>query len=433
MREAARKDKNARFTALLHHITQETLRESFHALRRQAAPGVDGLTCEQYQVDLGDRLKDLHDRVHGGSYRALPSRRVYIPKSDGRRRPLGIAALEDKIVQHAVSQVLSCIYEEDFLGFSYGFRPGRGAHDALDALSVGLKSKKVNWVLDADIQGFFDTIDHEWMVRFVEHRVADPRIIRLVRKWLRVGVSEDGTWSGAEVGTPQGAIISPLLANVYLHYVLDQWAHHWRRSASGDVIIVRYADDFVLGFQHRHDAERFLSDLKARLEQFGLALHPGKTRLIEFGRFAADNRRKRGEGRPEAFDFLGFTHCCAKTRIRKRFHIQRRTVKERLRAFLAKVKATLRKRMHDPIIEVGSWLQRVVLGYYRYHAVSGNSYALNTLRQEIAWYWLKMLRRRGQKQRMNWKTFSPIVKRWIPVPKVMHPYPNERFYAKHPR
>jgi len=314
VRAAARKDKDARFTALLHHVTVDALGKSFQALQHRASPGVDGVTWVQYQENLGKRLKDLHARVHNGAYRALPSRRVYIPKPDGRQLPLGIAALEDKIVQHAVGEVLAAIYEEDFMGFSYGFRPGRGAHDALDALFVGLTRRKVNWVLDADIRGFFDTIDHKWMLRFIEHRIADPRILRLVRKWLRAGVCEDGEWSSTRVGTPQGAVISPLLANVYLHYVLDQWAHHWRRKrASGDVIIVRYADDFVIGFQHRQEAERFLVDLKSRLEQFGLALHPEKTRLIEFGRFAGDTRRQRGEGKPETFDFLVLT--CKNSRI----------------------------------------------------------------------------------------------------------------------
>ncbi len=433
VRVAARKDKDARFTALLHHVSVDMLRQSFRELKRQAAPGVDGLTCAEYEEDLPKRLEDLHARVHSGSYRAQPSKRIHIPKPDGRKRPIGIAALEDKIVQHAVGKVLSAIYEEDFLGFSYGFRPGRGAHDALDALNVGLTRRKVSWVLDADIQGFFDTISHEWMIRFLEHRIADPRMLRLVRKWLRAGVSENGVWSRTEVGTPQGAVISPLLANIYLHYVLDQWTLHWRKHARGDVIIVRYADDFVLGFQHRHEAERFLAELKARLNQFGLSLHPEKTRLIEFGRFAADNRRERGQGKPETFDFLGFTHMCGKTRIRKWFIVRRKTVKKRLRAALKRVKTILRSRMHDPVHEVGEWLQRVVLGYYKYHAVPGNHEAMRAFREDIIRYWYKVLRRRGQKRRINWKVFGPIVKSWIPTTRVMHPHPSERFYAKHPR
>jgi group II intron reverse transcriptase/maturase len=313
-------------------------------------------------------------------------------------------------------------------------RPPRGQHDALDALAVGLGRKKVNWVLDADIQGFFDTITHEWMLRFIEHRVADQRILRLVRKWLRAGVSEDGKWSKTDVGTPQGAVISPLLANIYLHYALDQWVYHWRQKhAGGDVIIVRYADDYVMGFQYRHEADRFLTALKARLNRFGFVLHPEKTRLIEFGRFAAEERRKRGEGKPETFDFLGFTHICAKTRLGKWFHIRRQTAKKRLRATLAKVKAVLRKRMHDPIPEVGKWLQRAVLGYYQYHAIPGNWDALNTYRREVTRHWLSVLRRRGQKRRMNWENFNSIAQCWIPIPKLAHPHPNVRFDAKHPR
>jgi len=434
VRKVAREDKDVRFTAVLHHVTLAVLKDSLLALKRQAAPGVDGITWEQYQEGLEERLKNLHERVHNGTYRAQPSRRVYIPKPDGRMRPLGIAALEDKIVQHAVGKVLSVIYEEDFLGFSYGFRPGRGQHDALDALAVGLGRRKVNWVLDADVQGFFDTISHKWMVRFIEHRVSDRRILRLVRKWLRAGVSEDGKWSKADVGTPQGAVISPLLANIYLHYVLDLWVQNWRQKyADGDVIAVRYADDFVIGFQHRHDAEQFLAQLHARLERFGLALNLDKTRLIEFGRFAAENRRKRGEGRPETFEFLGFTHLCSKTRIGNWYHLQRKTAKKRLRGTLMKVKAALRRRMHDPIPEVGQWLHRVVLGYYQYHAIPGNWGALNMFRREVTRYWLATLRRRGQKRRMNWETFGPIAKRWIPVPMLMHPHPNVRFDAKHPR
>lgn len=434
VRKVACEDKKARFTALLHHVTVEALSESYYALKRSASPGIDGVTWTAYHEDLVVRLTDLHRRVQRGSYRALPSRRTYISKPDGRMRPLGIAALEDKIVQHAVGRVLSAIYEADFLGFSYGFRPGRGCHDALDALFVALTRKKVNWVLDADIQGFFDAISHEWMLRFIEHRIADRRILRLIRKWLRAGVSEDGEWSKTTVGTPQGAVISPLLGNIYLHYVLDQWVNHWRQHhACGDVVIVRYADDFVVGFQHRRDAEVFRIALKQRLEMFSLALQPAKTRLIEFGRFAIENRQKRKLGKPETFDFLGFTHICTVTRISRKFHIKRITVKKRLRAALAKIKSVLRVRMHDPIGEVGAWLRTVINGYYRYHAISGNFDALNTFRAEITRYWLKVLRRRGQKRRMNWKRFKPIVKAWIPAPRILHPYPNQRFYAKHPR
>ena len=434
VRKVARSDKGVRFTSLMHHITTDALRESFFALKRQAAPGVDGVTWAQYQGRLEERLGELYAKVQSGTYRAQPSRRIYIPKPDGRKRPIGIAALEDKIVQHAVGEVLSAIYEQDFLGFSYGFRQGRNQHDALDALAIGLTRKRVNWVIDADIQGFFDTINHDWIVRFIEHRVADPRIVRLVRKWLRAGVSEEGTWSKSEVGTPQGAVISPLLANIYLHHALDQWIHAWRKGcALGDVIIIRFADDFVIGVQNRKDADRLLADLRARLEKFGLNLHPEKTRLIEFGRFAAKNRRRWGEGKPETFDFLGFTHICSVTRIRKRFHVWRKTVKKRLRTTIAKIKEILRSRMNDPIVEVGKWLQKAVQGYFQYHGIPGNWEALQAFHREVTRNWLKILRRRGQKKRMNWATFSLIAKRWIPNPSLHHPHPNQRFYAKHPR
>lgn len=422
VREAARKDKDARFTSLLHHITPDALLRSYYELKKEAVPGVDGVTWQQYQEDLEQRLANIHERIYRGSYRAQPSKRVHIPKPEGRTRQLGIAVLEDKIVQHAVGKVLLAIYEEDFLGFSYRFRPGPSQHDALDSLWVGLTRRKVHWVLDADIQGFFDTISHDWMIRFLEHRIADKRILRLVRKWLRAGVSEDGEWSEIKVGTRQGAVISPLLANIYLHYTLNQWVQYWRKQyANGDVVIVRYSDDFVLGFQYRHEAERFLVSLKARLNQFGLALNPEKTRLIEFGRFAAENRRKRGEGKPEPFDFLGFTHICGKIRKSRRFIIWRKTIKKRLCAAVRRVKTILRGRMHDPIHEVGKWLQRVVLGYYRYHAVPGNIEAMRTFRDDIVRKWYKILRRRGQKRRITWKEFGPIADRWIPRPKVLHP------------
>jgi len=433
VREAARKDKDAQFTALLHHVTPAALRESFYRLKRDSAPGVDGVLWAQYQEDLEERLTSLNERVHNGTYRAQPSRRVYIPKTDGRLRPIGIAALEDKIVQHAVGEVLSVIYEEDFLGFSYGFRPGRGQHDALDALCVGLYRKKVNWVLDADIQGFFDTISHEWMLRFLKHRIADKRVLRLVSKWLRAGVSENGEWSRTDVGTPQGSVISPLLANIFLHYVLDLWANRWRKTVSGDVIIVRYADDGVFGFQHRQEAQDFLCELKARLNRFGLALNATKTRLIEFGRYAAENRHKRGEGKPETFDFLGFTHICSKSPINKWFMVRRVTVKKRMRGTLNRIKQALKWKMHDPVPKVGNWLCSVVRGYYGYYGIPGNLNALRAFRTNIVRYWYKVLRRRGQKRRINWKSFGPIVDRWIPRPKSMHPQPYERFYARHPR
>jgi RNA-directed DNA polymerase len=434
VREVARRDRRARFTALLHHVTTDTLRESFLALKRQAAPGVDGLTWAQYEENLEERIVNLHHRVHAGTYRAQPSRRVYIPKADGRQRPLGIAALEDKIVQHAVVTVLNLIYEEDFLGFSYGFRSKRGAHDALDALWVGLMGNKVNWVLDADIQGFFDTIDHGWLLKFLEHRIADRRILRLIRKWLRAGVSEDGRWSQTAVGTPQGAVASPLLANVFLHYVFDLWVQQWRmKFATGDVIVVRYADDFVLGFQYRHEASRFLAELRKRLAKFGLALHPDKTRLIEFGRFAVRNRQQRGLGKPETFDFLGFTHICGQKRESRSFVIRRKTAAKRLRAKLQAVKQALMRRRHEPIPQQGAWLRKVLQGYFNYHAVPGNSPVLEAFRTQTARSWLAALRRRSQRHRMPWPRFGTLVKRWFPKTRILHPYPNDRFYAKHPK
>ena len=426
VREAARRDRRARFTALLHHVTTDLLRVSFYALKRQAAPGVDGVTWRQYESELEDQLLDLHRRVHAGAYRAQPSRRTFIPKADGRQRPLGIATLEDQIVQQAVALVLAQVYEQDFLGFSYGFRPDRGQHDALDALWVGLMGKKVNWVLDADIEGFFDAIDHGWLLKMLEHRIADRRMLRLIRKWLRAGVLEDGRWSQTEVGTPQGAVISPLLANVFLHYVFDLWANQWRgRHAAGDVIVVRYADDFVLGFQHRHEAEQFLNELGERMQQFGLRLHPDKTRLIEFGRFAAENRQKRRAGKPETFDFLGFTHACGRKFKSGGFIVRRLTIKKRLRATLAAVKQALLRRRHEPIPLVGAWLRSVATGYYRYHAVPGNLRALTAFRREVARAWLHALRRRSQRHRMHWGRFSPIANRWVPAPKILHPHPND--------
>jgi RNA-directed DNA polymerase len=434
VREAARRDKRVRFTALLHHITPELLRASYFDLKRQAAPGVDEVTWRQYGGDLEERLADLHERIHRGSYRARPSKRAWIPKPDGRQRPLGIAALEDKIVQQAVKTVLEQVYEEDFLGFSYGFRPGRGGHDALDALWVGLTKRKVNWVLDADIRGFFDAIDHGWLMKFLEHRIGDRRILRLVRKWLRAGVSEDGQWSATTVGTPQGAVISPLLANVFLHYVLDLWVCQWRRRhARGDVIVVRYADDFVMGFQHQDDARRCLQDLQARFAKFGLELHPEKTRLIEFGRFAAERRARRGEGKPETFDFLGFTHICGKTR-KGAFTIHRRSIAKRVRATLLRIKQQLRRRMHAAISAVGAWLRSVVQGWFQYHAVPGNGRSLAQFLTQVERHWHRVLRRRSQRarRRWDWSRFSRLAHRWLPRPKILHPYPDKRFRVAHP-
>ena len=434
VREAARRDPGLRFTALLHHVNEKLLLDSFHLLKKDAAPGVDEVTWKEYEQGVEGRISDLHDRVHRGAYRAQPSRRVYIPKPDGRKRPLGIAALEDKIVQQAVVTVLQQIYEEDFIGFSYGFRPARGAQDALDALSAGIITKKVNWILDADIRGFFDNIDHEKLMELIELRIADPRILRLIRKWLKAGVSEDGEWSETKVGTPQGAVISPLLANIYLHYVLDQWVQKWRKqSATGEVIIVRYADDFVLGFQNRGEAERFLEQLRERLGTYGLELHSDKTRLIQFGRFAAEDRKRDGEGKPETFDFLGFTHICGTIWKSGRFTVKRKTVGKRMTAKLKSIAAELRKRMHDPIAKTGEWLQQVVRGYYNYHAVPGNLPPMSMFRWAIARYWWQVLRRRSQRCRWTWARFEVLMDRYLPAVQVKHPYPLDRFYAKHPR
>jgi len=434
VREAARRDGKLRFTTLLHHVTVDLLRESYFSLKKQAAPGVDGVTWEEYGQTLEARLSDLHGRIHRGAYQAKPSRRVYIPKSDGRQRPLGIAALEDKVVQHAVGTVLNQIWEEDFRGFSYGFRPGRSQHDALDALYVGIERKKVNWVLDLDIRAFFDKIDHAWMIKFVEHRVGDRRVVRLIQKWLEAGVMEQGRWLEAEEGTPQGAVISPILANLYLHYTLDLWVDQWRRkNATGDIIIVRYADDAVLGFQHRDEAERFLEQLRERLGKFGLELHPEKTRLIEFGRYAAKRRKKRGKGKPETFNFLGFTHICGTSQKAGNFAVQRKTIGKRMAAKLKDIKAKLRLRMHESVKDTLKWLQSVVRGYCRYHAIPGNEQRLRAFRKDVLRLWLRQLRRRSQRSRWTWKRFMERLAVQIPEVHVVHPYPGERFDAKHPR
>jgi RNA-directed DNA polymerase len=434
VRQAAKDRKGERFTALLHHLTPELLRDSFYALKREAAAGVDGIRWREYENGLGERLADLHGRVHRGAYRAQPSRRVYIPKADGRQRPLGVAALEDKIVQRAVVTILNEIYENDFLGFSYGARPRRSQHQALDALTVGITRRRVNWVVDLDIRGFYDNMVHEWTIKFVEHRVGDPRVLRLIQKWLKAGVSEEGEWTESKVGTPQGAVISPLLANVYLHYAFDLWVEAWRRKVvHGDVIVVRYADDAVLGFKHKDDAERFLREARERLAKFGLELHPEKTRLIEFGRFAATDREKRGEGKPETFDFLGFTHICGKNGKTGYFEVKRKTVKKRMQAKLQVIKVELRKRMHDPLVQTGEWLESVVRGYFQYHAVPGNTGSLNVFRERLVRIWRHVIRRRSEMHRPSWKRLRGLFNRWLPRPCVLHPYPHLRFDARHPR
>jgi len=433
VRTAARLRKKERFTALLHHVSTDLLRVAYFWLKREAAAGADGVTWEEYGHDLDRRLADLHARIHRGSYRAQPSQRRYIPKPDGRQRPLGIAAVEDKIVQRALVEVLNAIYEEDFLGFSYGFRPGRGQHDALDALAVGIETRAVNWVLDADIAGFFDAVSHDWLVRFVEHRIGDRRVIRLIRKWLKAGVMEDGVVAATTSGTPQGAVVSPLLANIYLHYVFDLWAERWRRrEASGDMIIVRYADDIVVGFQHQADAQRFWAALAQRLATFALTLHPDKTRLIEFGRLAAANRAGRGLGKPETFDFLGFTHICGRSRA-GRFQLRRRSRRDRMRAKLREIRDALWQHRHAPLDEQGSWLRQVVGGYFAYHAVPTNSVALSEFRGVVCWHWLRALRRRGQRDKSTWASINRLADRWLPRPRILHPWPSKRFAVKHPR
>ncbi len=433
VRKAARQRKKEKFTALLHHVSVETLEVAFYALKRKAAPGVDGVTWQEYEADLERRLADLHARIHRGAYRPQPSRRTYIPKADGKQRPLAIAALEDKIVQGATVMVLNAIYEEDFLGFSYGFRPGRGPHDALDALAVGITTRKVNYILDADIRSFFDSVSQEWLVRFVEHRIGDKRIIRLIRKWLRAGILEDGTVTVSERGTGQGSVASPLLANIYLHYVFDLWAERWRRQeATGDMIIVRYADDLVLGFQHESDAHRFLDAMRARFEEFALSLHPDKTRLIEFGRFAAANREKRGLCKPETFNFLGFTFICGRSR-RGSFLLKRKSRRDRVRAKLREIKEELRRRMHRPIPEQGNWLAQVIRGFFAYHAVPTNFAVLGKFRHQVIWLWLRSLRRRSQKDDTPWTRMARLANDFLPKPRILHPWPAVRFAAKHPR
>ena len=428
VRQAARKDRQLRFTTLLHHVYDpDALRSAYFALKRDASPGVDGETWRHYGEALESNLLGLSGRLARGAYRAKPVRRAYIPKADGRLRPLGVTVLGDKIVQRATVEVLNAIYETDFLGFSHGFRPGRSQHNALDALYAGLLTKKVNWVLDLDIRGFFDAIDHGWLVKFVEHRIADRRVVRLIQKWLNAGVLEDGARTRSETGTPQGGSASPLLANVYLHYAFDLWAHHWRRKhARGDVIIVRFADDVVVGFQHRADAERFRAELEERFRKFNLELHPDKTRLLEFGPFAADNRRKRGEGKPETFDFLGFTHICAKRRSNRMFTVLRQTIRKRLQAKLGEVKIELRRRMHDPIPEVGKWLRSVVGGHIRYYGVPMNSHALHVFRFQVGWLWHRTLSRRSQNGRILWERMRRLIDRWLPPARVCHPYPLRR-------
>jgi RNA-directed DNA polymerase len=434
IREAVNRNGKEKLTALLHHVTVDVLRAAFFALKRRAAPGVDAVTWETYEAGLEENLQHLHTCLHAGSYRALPSRRVFIPKADGKTRPLGIAALEDKVLQGAVVLILTPVYEAQFLGFSYGFRPGRGQHDALDALAYGIKARNVRWTLDADIRSFFDTLSHDWLIRFIEHRIGDRRIVRLIRKWLQAGVLEEGRRLETEEGTPQGAVISPLLANIYLHYVYDLWAQAWRkRHATGDMVIVRYADDTIVGFQHQGDAVLFLRDLKERLAAFALDLHPEKTRLIAFGRFVAERRRARDEGKPETFDFLGFTHICGSKRNGRGFLLRRKTKRKRRWATLVRIGKELTHIRHKPIDEQGRWLATVLKGHYAYFAVPTNLPAVRALRHHVKVRWYLSLLRRSQKHRLTWRRMNVIAKRHLPMPRVIHPWPEQRFLVKHPR
>jgi RNA-directed DNA polymerase len=430
VRQAAKDNKQQRFTALLHHIYDvDRLRAAYLGMKRDAAAGIDGQRWEHYGEALEDNLHDLSHRLQRGAYQAKPVRRVYISKvgKPGELRPLGVPALEDKIVQRATVEVLNAIYEQDFLGFSYGFRPGRSPHQALDALSVGIGTKKVSWVLDADIRRFYDTLNHRWLVQFVEHRIADRRVVRLIQKWLKAGVLEEGKRIRSEVGTVQGGSISPLLSNIYLHYVLDLWVQRWRqKQTEGEVIFVRFADDFVAGFQHRHQAERFLSELSERLAKFGLELHADKTRIVEFGRFAAQNRRDRGDGKPETFNFLGFTHSCGKTR-RGHFTVLRQTIRQRWQAKLRALKAQLQRRLHTPIAEQGAYLRSVLLGHFRYYGVPMNGPALRAFRQEVGQVWRRILRRRSQGNHLPWRRMQRFLSRWLPPALICHPYPLTRF------
>jgi RNA-directed DNA polymerase len=427
VRQAAKRNRKQRFTALLHHVYDvERLRAAYAALKRDAAAGIDGETWRHYGEALETNLQDLAARVKRGAFRASPVRRVYIAKADGRQRPLGVPTLEDKIVQRAVVAVLNAVYEQDFLGVSYGFRPGRSPHHALDALTVGIETRRVNWVLDADIRGFFDTLNHEWLIRFVEHRIGDRRVVRLITKWLRAGVLEDGTHTWSEVGTVQGGSISPLLANIYLHYVFDLWVQRWRtRHAQGDVVVVRFADDFVVGFEHREEAVRFLTELRERFARFGLALHPDKTRLIEFGRCADRNRRGRGDGKPETFNFLGFTHTCSTTR-KGRFTVLRQTMRRKWQAKLQAVKTELRRRLHTPIPEQGAYLRAVLLGHTRYYGVPRNAPRLHAFRHALVRLWRATLMRRSQTVYVPWTRMTRLGRRWLPCPHICHPYPNQR-------
>ena len=366
--DAAKRSRQTRFTALFHHLDVAALERAFRRLRRRAAPGVDGMTIAAYEQGLEEKLRDLHTRLHRGRYRCKPALRTYIPKADGGQRPLGITALEDKIVQSAVAEILNAVYEADFRDCSHGFRPWRSAHGALRAVHASIMTERVNWVVDADIRNFFGSVDHSWLERMIAHRIADPRILRLIRQWLRAGVLEDGVYESTEVGTPQGAGISPILANIYLHYALDLWVEQWvRRSARRHVRLVRFADDYLLLCEDRGDALRLMEDLRDRFAKFGLSLHEEKTRLVEFGRFAAATRARRGQRRPETFDFLGFTLYCGTTR-KGGFMVKLKTQRKRMLRKLKELRVAMKKRRHDPVPEQSRWLGSVLRGHLRLKA-----------------------------------------------------------------
>jgi RNA-directed DNA polymerase len=425
------KDKTKeKWTNLLTHIRVPLLAEAYRRLRKDAATGVDGVTWSEYGARLDELLPDLEHRIHRGSYHPQPVRRVHIPKGDHGTRPLGIPSLEDKIVQQAARMVLEPIYEAEFLGLSYGFRPGRSTHKALDALAEAIE-RKVSWVLDADIRSFFTTIDHGWMQRFLEHRIGDTRMVRLLMKWMHAGVMEDGELHAVEEGTPQGGIISPLMSNIYLHYVLDLWAVSWRKKrARGEVYLVRYCDDFVMAFQYEQDARAMHEGLTLRLAQFNLELHPDKTRVIRFGRFAQVSQKERGLGKPETFDFLGFTHIAGTNREGK-FQLKRRTSRKKRRAKLARLKEEIRRRRHHYVAEQHAWLCSVLAGHYRYYGVPTNYAALAQFRRHVHWTWTRALQRRSQ--RASWTTarFRAHDDRFpLPAPRIHHPWPAKRFAAR---
>jgi len=427
IRKAVRRDRGKRLTTLWHHVYSEaTLREAYRKLNPTSSPGVDGQSWQDYGEGLDDRITELSARLKRMGHRPQAVLRKYIPKENGKQRPIGMPVLEDKIIERALVMVLEVIYEEEFENFSYGFRPGRSPHKALDALYMGMISRKINWVLDADLSGYFDAIDHDWLVRMLEHRIADKRVVRYIIRCLKAGVVEDGYWREQGRGSPQGGCISPLLANIFLHYVLDGWVKKWRKTqAKGDVIIVRYADDFVVGFQSQHEARQFYQDLLGRLEKFGLELNEEKTRLIEFGRFAARDRQNRGEGKPETFDFLGFTHICGKDRKGK-FQLKRKTMGKRMRGKLRSLKIEMSKRRSYRIPEMGRWLNRVLQGHFNYYGVPGNFRSLKGFRQAVIMLWRRWITRKSQRSKASYRRLYRLANRWLPHASIRHPYPSER-------